>query len=505
MLAGAITAITREHPRSATQGRGLRPIALLLLLCGATGAYSYGLDRQPLGASEAYSALAAGQASAARVAHSALTLDPGKPVLYHLILHWFCGWFGLGEAALRAPSVFFGVLSVYLVFALGEDMFGFEVGLTAAVLWAFNPVAAVLARWARMYSMWVAAALGHVRAMEQVRRGAGAATVMVAGLLGGVMLYVHLGGILIIGADLAIGLREFRRHGSRRIWIPVAIAGLVFLPFLPLTIMQGRALLFGHWLDWLGVSQSCSAAALAAAASGAAAAVWLTLGGRAASGNRESLQQCLLYGLLPLLALAVCSLLLRPVFEIRYVSPSLAMLALVVAFGLEWGGPRVRNLGTLALGGIFIALLPLCYAAPRDPWPAIAAQITAAATPHEPIFFEAGFFSPDSAAASAAESEARSAINRTDEGFAQGFFRVPFDYYFHRANPRGVIPGRQAAAAQRIIEAAVERAGGAWLVSAKPWPQAMAQLPTGPHLHLVYGERFSRISVFHVQVAAGHE
>ena len=95
------------------------------------------------------------------MARSALTFDPGKPLLYHLLLHLLCRWLRLaGEAALRILSVVFGVASVWLVWALGNELFGFTVGLWAATLWAFNPLAVVFARWARMYSMLVATRIG---------------------------------------------------------------------------------------------------------------------------------------------------------------------------------------------------------------------------------------------------------------------------------------------------------------------------------------------------------
>jgi 4-amino-4-deoxy-L-arabinose transferase-like glycosyltransferase len=469
-----------------------RGLALVLLLAAAGLAYGYHLGRAPLAASEAYSALAAAQPTITLVAHSALSLDPGKPVIYHLMLHWFCRWAGLSEAGVRCLSVIFGVASVYLVFALGEDLFGFEIGLCAAVLWGFNPLAAVLARWARMYSMLIALALGHLLALQKVRRGAGAMMVLMAGVLGGAMLYVHFGAILIVGADMVMIVRELRRAGKSRSWPAVAIACALFLPFLPLAIAQSRALLFGHWLDWLGVNQGSRAQLLLRGSVVGAMALWLALAVPAAGDRRERLQQCLVYALMPMLALGGGSLLIRPMFEIRYVSPSCAVLAVVAAYLLDRGGARLRNLGTVAIGGLGLMLLPLCYRAPRDPWPAIAATIAEAAKPAEPIFFESGFFSPDGE------------VHSGDaEGFPQGFFRVPFDYYFHRGNPRAVVPAAQPAAARKLIEAQLGQAGGAWLVSARKWPDAAAELPRGPHLRVDYSGHFSRILVFHVKLLAG--
>ncbi len=466
-----------------------RALALLALIAAAAAAYCWGLGRPPLAASEAYSALAAAQPSIKLVARMALATDPGKPLLYHLMLHWFGGRFGFGETALRAPSVVFGLAAVYLVFALGDELFGFETGLAASVLWAFNPLAAVLARWARMYSMLSATALGHMWAMQKVRRGGGACWMVMAGLLGGAMLYVHLGGLLILGADVAVIVRELRR-GQYRCLVPVLIAVGLFVPFAPLLIAQSRTLLFGHWLDWLGARLAFSTTMILPALPIAGAIWWLAFGCPGAGERREGLQQCLLYGLLPMLSLLLCSVLVRPAFEVRYVCPSMGVLAIVLAYLLDCGGPRLRNLVTVGLGSFFIFLLPLLYSAPRDPWRAIAAKVSAAAAPNEPIFFESGFFSADGAADGAGA------------GFPQGFFRVPFDYYFRGENPRAAIPGAQSAAARRIIQTAVMRAGGAWLVSAQRWSEAQSELPAGSQLRLDYSGRFSRISLFHIKLTA---
>lgn len=45
------------------------------------------------------------------------------------------------ETALRFPATLFGALSVILIYLLAAELFGAEVGLIAAALWAFDPMA----------------------------------------------------------------------------------------------------------------------------------------------------------------------------------------------------------------------------------------------------------------------------------------------------------------------------------------------------------------------------
>ena len=49
------------------------------------------------------------------------------------------GWQISSETALRLPSTIFGALSIVLIYLLAAELFGAEVGLIAAALWAFDP------------------------------------------------------------------------------------------------------------------------------------------------------------------------------------------------------------------------------------------------------------------------------------------------------------------------------------------------------------------------------
>ena len=481
-------ALRAAWPRTEISKQRGRALTLVCLLAASAAAYSYRLGHDPLGASEAYSALAASQPSLWMVGHSALSLDPGKPVLYHLLLHWSCRLTGSSEAGLRALSVVFGVASVWLVFALGHELFSFEIGLSAAILWAFNPLAVVFARWARMYSMLVACALAHLLALGKLRRGTRVAIVLTAGLLGAAMLYTHFGGILILAGDVVVGLREFRRQRRALIWFAVAISGAIFVPFVPLAIAQSKALLFGHWLDWLGTGQVSVGRIMLGGSGMVALLLWLALACPAAGERRESLQRCLVYAALPVAVLGVGSVVLRPMFEVRYVSPSLATGAVIAAYFLDCAGRRARNLATAGVGALFLTLLPFCYASRSDPWRAIAARIAVADNRKDAICFESGFFTAGGPGGS------------DGSGFPQGFFRVPFDYYFHGSNPRCVVPGWEPDRARKLIEAQVNAAGGAWLISARKWPDGAAELPGGPDMQVDVAERFSRMTVFHVRL-----
>ena len=53
------------------------------------------------------------------------------------------------ETALRLPVTIFGALSAILIFLIAAELFGVDVGLIAAALWAFDPAAIGFARIAK--------------------------------------------------------------------------------------------------------------------------------------------------------------------------------------------------------------------------------------------------------------------------------------------------------------------------------------------------------------------
>ena len=167
-----------------------------------------------------------------------------------------------------------------LVFALGAELFGVETGLIAATLWAFNPIALIAARWARMYSMLIALTLGSLLAMRKVQQHPTPLRVMTFGAFSAAMLYTHLGGPLMLGAEGAILIRDrWRGRAIAPGCIGIAIALLVFTPMAPVAFTQIQALVVGHRLDWIGTAHQTPLAikivgTLAAAMVGVADGVW---------------------------------------------------------------------------------------------------------------------------------------------------------------------------------------------------------------------------------------
>ena len=271
----------------------------------------------------------------------------------------------------------------------------------------------------------------------------------------------------------------------------MAIALILFLPFIRVAVVQSNALLFGHWLDWIGVHHRSAATRIITAGVAIGFLSWLAMGARWANEKSESVLCCSLYAIVPLLALAAGSVAIRPMFAIRYVAPSLAVAAVLVAWALDQAGARVRNDVVFAITLFFVMFVPLSYAAQDQPWRKIAARVAAPSSMHETIFFETGFFSPE-----------RVIDQQRTDGFPQGFFLVPFKYYFKQANPERALPSDDPVRSRQLIADAVRKSGGAWLISGKGRRDAVAELPSGALFQKDFEQDFSRVLLLHVRLVA---
>lgn len=76
-------------------------------------------------------------------------------ILYDAILHFWIKLFGDSEFSIRFPSVIFGILSIYVIYKLGELIFGTNVGLLASFILSITLYHIRYSQEARSYSLLV--------------------------------------------------------------------------------------------------------------------------------------------------------------------------------------------------------------------------------------------------------------------------------------------------------------------------------------------------------------
>ena len=168
--------------------------------------------------------------------------------LYYLLLHvWLIVMGAIGitadELVVRAPSVFFAVLAVAMVFVIGRRFGGRIVGVVAAALYLLNFIQLTKAREARSYSLetflvcvgWYALLM----AIGESDRRRWWIVYLVAMTLG---IYAHLLAALILAAQIVAfaGLlilpTEWRDRARRSIRSMVMSVGFICVALLPMVV-----------------------------------------------------------------------------------------------------------------------------------------------------------------------------------------------------------------------------------------------------------------------------
>jgi mannosyltransferase len=439
-------------------------VASSLLILTAAIIYILGIrGHHPFGSDEAYSIWAAAKPGPGAIIAIPVLWDPGKQVLYYIVLHYFVRLWGDGESAARSLSLLFALGALGLVYALARQVFDAEIGVAALAFWAFNPLAVFFAWQARGYSMFLFVGLAQMIAVWRLRMAPATGRMALCGVLTATLLYTHLGGLLILGGEAVMLMRDFvRGRRDPQLWAAMGIAALLFTPYLPIALAQSRQLISGHWLDWAGIHDYSLMIRITATLAAGTVGLLMMFGPQAEHDPDEPLRWLAAWSLLPILALIAGSIVIRPMFNLRYVIPSLAALAILVAAGLSGWSVKLRNLAAAGFALACLLVIPFDYPA-VEPWPQLAGRIAAANHPAQPIFFESGF-------------TARAGAGAANGGYPFGYYAVPFNYYFHGPNPRVMIPGYDPAAARAMIAAEVYASGGGWLISWKD-KAAASELP----------------------------
>lgn len=183
------------------------------------------------------------------------------------------GVLGLSPFSVRLPGALVGTLSVPLVYFIARRLTrSAQVGLLAALFFAFSPWALQLGRGAREVSLFLfallammAALLGALRATRQLDGQRRAGALLVAGALAGILaLYSYPSGLLVAPLLALLPLGVYRQR-TRRLPRGAVITGaaLVLVALIPLGVqlLDGRALARASQTSLLGKGEIAEQAA----------------------------------------------------------------------------------------------------------------------------------------------------------------------------------------------------------------------------------------------------
>jgi mannosyltransferase len=164
----------------------------------------------------------------------------GAPPLYYLLLHGWTSVFGTSAFAVRGLSGLFGVLALAVAWVLGRRLGGVRVATALTLLLASSPFAVRYSSETRMYSLLVLLVLLGAAAVSWAARRPGPWPVVAVGASGAALLLTHYWTAYLLVVVGLLSLAGLRRHraAATRVLAGLLVAGVAFLPWLPIARWQ---------------------------------------------------------------------------------------------------------------------------------------------------------------------------------------------------------------------------------------------------------------------------
>jgi uncharacterized membrane protein len=183
------------------------------------------------------------------------------PPLHNVILWLTMPVAGDSETALRLPSVFLGILAVWLIYLTGKALAGKTAGLLAAALLTVSPFHIWYSTEARMYALLAACGLAFLLFVLKTLEKPSAWRLIALAVSGALFLYSHIYALLGFGSVgtvcAALALRSLFRSGrlvlSTPLLICIAMAASTwaFLPWLIILAVRATSVAEqGFWIDY---------------------------------------------------------------------------------------------------------------------------------------------------------------------------------------------------------------------------------------------------------------
>ncbi len=170
----------------------------------------------------------------------------GAPPLFYVLLHFWVGWFGTSDVAVRSLSGVFGVATIPLAWLAGRRLGGRTAAWAALLLVASSPFAVRYDTETRMYSLIALLTVLGFLAVDRALTRPRAGNLIAIGVVTGLLLYSHYWSLYLVGTVMlwlaweAGRGRPAWRRGARASFVAAAVGWLTFLPWVPTFLYQSH-------------------------------------------------------------------------------------------------------------------------------------------------------------------------------------------------------------------------------------------------------------------------
>ena len=161
-----------------------------------------------------------------------------NPPLYWLLLHYWMGWFGSSEVAVRSLSAIFGIGSILVIYLVGRELFGQKIGLIASFLATISQFHIFYSQEARNYALLLFLSLlsylFFIKILKRDRKSYYLGYFLANLLLG----YTHVYGLFIISSQIFYFLLFWNKYHLQR-WKLTTVFIAIIASLSPLLVLIG--------------------------------------------------------------------------------------------------------------------------------------------------------------------------------------------------------------------------------------------------------------------------
>jgi hypothetical protein len=226
---------------------------VLLVSAVALGTRLYRAAAQSIAGDEIYSVQYAQLGLSEIIRTNIANIDPHAPLFYLLLKFWITVA-GQSELSFRYLPIFFGVLTIPLLYLLGRWLFNRGVGLLAALILAVNPFHIWYAQETRTYTLTVFLVLLSVLFFLRAWRGPSLGLWISYVVVTTLAVYSHYYSFLIVLFQNIAFLVLYLWRRPRGLVIPwVVVQALLVLPYLPWAGYAAKLMLsYPSWRQPMG-------------------------------------------------------------------------------------------------------------------------------------------------------------------------------------------------------------------------------------------------------------
>lgn len=175
-----------------------------------------------------------------------------QPPLYFVLLHFWMRLFGTSEIAVRSLSAIFGIISIFVIYQVGCQLFNWRVGLISSFLSAISCYHIYYSQEARAYSLLqLLTLLSFSFFIKVLRTDSRRALHFALLLLTNVCLaYTHPHGLFVIISQNVYFLLLWNRYKRLGFWFLGVLLGTVafFSPWIPVLFDRASGIAQNFWL-----------------------------------------------------------------------------------------------------------------------------------------------------------------------------------------------------------------------------------------------------------------